>query len=100
MDEDAIDLIAERLRTPLQIEMYLTPAFEQGFCVAAKPVTVDIVEQVLSCVIDDLEPHPDAERLRRRRAHQPAQHPAVRCACVSRRNAGHRTYSRTDRAVP
>ncbi|WP_227550386.1 AAA family ATPase, partial [Sphingobacterium paramultivorum] len=39
MDEDAIDLIAERLRTPLQIEMHLTLAFEQGFRLGAKPVT-------------------------------------------------------------
>lgn len=31
LDEDAIDLIAERLRTPLQIEMHLTLAFEQAF---------------------------------------------------------------------
>src|SRR3546814_13037422 len=47
MNEDAIDLIAERLRTPLQIEMHLTLAFEQGFRFAAKPVTAEIVEQVL-----------------------------------------------------
>jgi type II secretory pathway predicted ATPase ExeA len=37
MEEDAIDLIAERLRTPLQIEMHLTLAFEQGFRVDANP---------------------------------------------------------------
>ena len=29
MDEDAIDLLAERLRTPLQVEMHLTLAFGQ-----------------------------------------------------------------------
>src|SRR3546814_9022123 len=56
MNEDAIDLIAERLRTPLQIEMHLTLAFEQGFRFAAKPVTAEIVEQVLSRALDDLEP--------------------------------------------
>lgn len=56
MDEDAIDLIADRLRTPLQIEMHLTLAFEQGFRFDTKPVTVEIVEQVLSRAIDDLEP--------------------------------------------
>ncbi|MEY9323533.1 hypothetical protein [Sinorhizobium fredii] len=54
--EDAIDLIAERLRTPLQIEMHLTLAFEQGFRLGAKPVTAEIVEQILSRAIDDLEP--------------------------------------------
>ena len=56
MDEDAVDMLAERLRTPLQIEMHLTLAFEQGFRLDAKPVTADIVEQVLSRAIDDLEP--------------------------------------------
>ncbi|TCM02903.1 hypothetical protein [Sphingomonas sp. PP-CC-3G-468] len=56
MDEDAIDLIADRLRTPLQIEMHLTLAFEQGFRFDTKPVTVEIVDQVLSRAIDDLEP--------------------------------------------
>lgn len=56
MHDDAIDLIADRLRTPLQIEMHLTLAFEQGFRLDAKPVTVEIVEQVLSRAIDDLEP--------------------------------------------
>ena len=54
--EDAIDLIAERLRTPLQVEMHLTLAFEQGFRLGTKPVTAEIVEQVLSRAIDDLEP--------------------------------------------
>src|SRR3546814_7454645 len=36
--------------------MHLTLAFEQGFRFAAKPVTAEIVEQVLSRAIDDLEP--------------------------------------------
>jgi hypothetical protein len=56
MEDDAIDLIAERLRTPLEIEMHLTLAFERGFRFAAKPVTAEIVEQVLSRAIDDLGP--------------------------------------------
>ncbi|RVP44366.1 AAA family ATPase, partial [Sinorhizobium meliloti] len=56
LEEEAIDLIAERLRTPLQIEMHLTLAFEQGFRLGAKPVTAEVVEQVLSRAIDDLEP--------------------------------------------
>ena len=38
------------------IEMHLTLAFEHGFRVDAKPVTVDAVEQVLSRAINDLEP--------------------------------------------
>nr|WP_216665011.1 hypothetical protein [Dickeya dadantii] len=35
LEEAAIDLIAERLRTPLQIEMHLTLAFEQAFRLGA-----------------------------------------------------------------
>lgn len=54
-DEDAIELLAERLRMPLQIEMHLTLVFEHGFRVDANPVTVEVVEQVLSRAIDDLE---------------------------------------------
>ena len=56
MDEGAIELLAERLRTPLQIEMHLTLAFEHAYRLDTKPVSADIVEQVLSRAIDDLEP--------------------------------------------
>jgi type II secretory pathway predicted ATPase ExeA len=56
MDADAIDLLAERLRTPLQIEMHLTLAFEHAFRVDAKPVSAGVVEEVLSRALDDLEP--------------------------------------------
>ena len=53
---EAIDLLAERLRTALQIEMHLTLAFEHAFRLGEKRVSVEIVEQVLSRAIDDLEP--------------------------------------------
>jgi type II secretory pathway predicted ATPase ExeA len=56
MDADAIDLMAERLRTPLQIEMHLTLAFEHAFRLGAKPVSVEVVEDILSRAINDLEP--------------------------------------------
>ncbi|MGM3193137.1 hypothetical protein ACS25B_19805 [Dickeya dadantii subsp. dieffenbachiae] len=56
LEEAAIDLIAERLRTPLQIEMHLTLAFEQTFRLGANPVPAEIIEQVLSRAIDVLEP--------------------------------------------
>lgn len=56
MDADAINVLAERLRTPLQIEMHLTLAFEYAFRIDAKPVSADVVEGVLSRAIDDLEP--------------------------------------------
>ena len=56
MDADAIDLLAERLRTALQIEMHLTLAFEHAFRLGEKRVSAEIVEQVLSRAIDELEP--------------------------------------------
>lgn len=56
LDAEGIDLLATRLRTPLQIEQYLTLAFEAAYLVGEKPVTLAIVDSVLSKQIDDLEP--------------------------------------------
>ncbi len=52
----ALDLLASRLRTPLQIEQHLTLAFETGYQASEKQITEAIVESVLSKQIDDLEP--------------------------------------------
>lgn len=56
IDDDALELLATRLRTPLQIEQHLVLAFEEAFRVDVKPVTVEVVEAVLSRHMDDLEP--------------------------------------------
>jgi len=56
MDTEAVDLLAERLRTALQIEMHLTLAFEHAFRLGEKRVSAEVVEQVLSRAIDELEP--------------------------------------------
>jgi hypothetical protein len=56
IDEAEIDLLAAKLRTPLQIEQHLALAFEEAFRVGEKPVTVEVVEAVLSRQLDDLEP--------------------------------------------
>ena len=58
--EEALDLLARRLGTPLQIERYLTSALEEGWRVGEKPVTAQLVEALLSPQLDELEP-----RLRR-----------------------------------
>ena len=55
--DDAIELLAERLATPLQIEHYLTLAFEEAFTIGQKPVTVEIVNRVLARTLNDPEPH-------------------------------------------
>ena len=51
-----LDLLASRLRTPLQIEQHLTLALETGYQASEKPVGEAIVDFVLSKQIDDLEP--------------------------------------------
>jgi type II secretory pathway predicted ATPase ExeA len=58
--EEAIELLAQRLGTPLQIEQYLTRALEEGWRVGEKPVTAPLIETLLSPQLDELEP-----RLRR-----------------------------------
>ena len=52
----AVELLAARLRTPLQIEQYLTRVFETTFEAGEKVVTATLAETVLSPRIDDLEP--------------------------------------------
>jgi len=56
IDDAAVELLATRLRTPLQIEQHLVLAFEEAFRVDVKPVTAEVVESVLSRHMDDLEP--------------------------------------------
>lgn len=52
MTSDAIDLLAMKLRTPLQVQQHLALGYRAG----EKPVTVALVESVLSRQLDDLEP--------------------------------------------
>lgn len=52
----AIEVLATRLLTPLQIEQHVILALEEGYRVGEKPVTPEVVETVLSKQIDDLEP--------------------------------------------
>ncbi len=60
VEDAAVDLLARRLTTPLQIEQYLTRALEEGFRVGERPITPQLVETILSPQLDELEP-----RLRR-----------------------------------
>ena len=55
-DANTIELLAERRRTALQIEMHLTLAFEHAFRLGEKRVSIEVVEQVLSRAIDELGP--------------------------------------------
>jgi len=56
----AVELLAQRLGTPLQIEQNLTRALEEGWRVGERPITAQLVEALLSPQLDELEP-----RLRR-----------------------------------
>ncbi|CAM3167514.1 hypothetical protein [Pseudomonas floridensis] len=56
LTEDAIDLLATKLRTPLQIQLHLSLALEAGYLIGEKPVSAELVESVLSRQLDDLEP--------------------------------------------
>jgi type II secretory pathway predicted ATPase ExeA len=56
IEEPAIDYLAERLSTPLQVEQHLTLALEEAYKAGGKPVTVEILETTLSKRMDDLEP--------------------------------------------
>jgi hypothetical protein len=56
IDDAAVELLAARLRTPLQFEQHLVLAFEEAFRVDVKPVTAEVIEAVLSRHMDDLEP--------------------------------------------
>jgi hypothetical protein len=53
---EALDLLAERLLTPLQIQHYLTRVLEQAYRVGEKPVTPAIVHMTLAPDLHDLEP--------------------------------------------
>ncbi|MGP5450454.1 ExeA family protein [Pseudomonas helleri] len=53
--EAAVEFLAERLITPLQISYYLSRALAKGVLVGANPVDVDLVKTVLSPDLDGLE---------------------------------------------
>jgi type II secretory pathway predicted ATPase ExeA len=56
VETEAVEMLADRLATPLQFEAYLTRALEQAYYIGGKPITTAVVETVLSKEIDDLEP--------------------------------------------
>ena len=54
--KEAIELLAERLITPLQITHYLTQALEKGHEAGIKPVDHEIIETILSPDLNSIEP--------------------------------------------
>lgn len=56
IEEPAIDYLAERLSTPLQVEQHLTLALEEAYKTSGNAVTLEVLETTPSKRIDDLEP--------------------------------------------
>ncbi len=54
--DNAMELLVERLITPLQIEQHLTLAFEEGYRIGQKPVTAEIINAILAKDINAMEP--------------------------------------------
>jgi hypothetical protein len=53
---EAIDHLAEKLKTPLQIEQHLRRALEETFNTGGEAVDMEILQTTLSRRMDDLEP--------------------------------------------
>ena len=56
INEEAMVFLSDKLSTPLQFETYLTRSFEEGYRVAQKPVTVEVIAGILAKDINELEP--------------------------------------------
>lgn len=54
--DEAVDTLASRLRTPLQVQQHLELALETGYRMDEHPISGRLLESVLSKQIDDLEP--------------------------------------------
>lgn len=53
---ETVDTLVTKLRTPLQIQQYLTLALETGHRMDERPISAPLLESVLSRQLDDLEP--------------------------------------------
>jgi type II secretory pathway predicted ATPase ExeA len=53
--EDAIELLAERLHTPLEIESNLKRVLEAAYQIGEKPVTTRVIDSVVPAMTSDLE---------------------------------------------
>lgn len=55
LTDEAVAVLVEKLRTPLQFEHYMTLAIEEAFRVGEKPVSADVVSCVLARDIENVE---------------------------------------------
>jgi type II secretory pathway predicted ATPase ExeA len=54
--DEAADLLCDRLKTPREMQAYLTQALEMGYATGDKPIGISVVESALARRVDDLEP--------------------------------------------
>lgn len=54
---EALELLANKLRMPLQIQLHLTLVMEAGYQAGYKPITASLIEPALSRQLNDLEPN-------------------------------------------
>lgn len=47
LTEEAIDLLATKLRTPLQVQQHITLALEAGYLTGERPITAELVDSIL-----------------------------------------------------
>ncbi|WP_341749279.1 AAA family ATPase [Candidatus Tisiphia endosymbiont of Sialis lutaria] len=52
---EALELLVNNLVTPLQINHYLTQAMEQAYLAGTKPITLEIIQSVLTPDLDGIE---------------------------------------------
>lgn len=57
LTKEAINLLAERLITPLQIMHYLVNAIEKGYQIGEKPIRDETIKSILSPDLNALEPN-------------------------------------------
>lgn len=55
--EEEMDLLASKLRTPLQIQLHRSLSLKAGYLTGEKPVSSELIESVLSRQRYDLEPN-------------------------------------------
>ena len=97
---EAVDLLAMKLRIPLQVQLHLTLAMEAGYQAGEKPITATLVESMLSRQLDDLEPTLTRHGKRREELRGESEtKPAIRRAVVSSQLGPPRTSELGDRVL-
>ncbi len=56
IDDKAMEYLAERLSTPLQVEQHLSAALEAAYTAGIKPINTELLEETMSKRIGELEP--------------------------------------------